>query len=218
MKTRDGKWLEAAGLVLVRQRPGSAKGVMFITIEDETSHANLVVWVKALEKCRRVVLGAGMIGVYGKVQRQGEVARSEWRAHPRGSALTRSDGCAHSMLGRRPTGRRKRASPMPTPSIRIPAFGAMAQRYRPMDNSSVRAIELQSAATSTCITAASPDRSFIAICQISTATSAFCPSVRPRASRRMCSMGSSIRTRSSTSRSTLPIPAVPVIISSGCSP
>jgi DNA polymerase III alpha subunit len=41
---RDGRWLEAAGLVLVRQRPGSAKGVMFITLEDETGIANLVVW------------------------------------------------------------------------------------------------------------------------------------------------------------------------------
>ncbi|NSZ19732.1 error-prone DNA polymerase [Agrobacterium vitis] len=73
MNARDGKWLEAAGLVLVRQRPGSAKGVMFITIEDETSHANLVIWVKTFEKYRRVVLGAGMIGVYGKIQREGEV-------------------------------------------------------------------------------------------------------------------------------------------------
>ncbi len=46
MQSRDGKWLEAGGLVLVRQRPGSAKGVMFITIEDETGIANLVVWVR----------------------------------------------------------------------------------------------------------------------------------------------------------------------------
>ncbi|MER8446525.1 error-prone DNA polymerase [Mesorhizobium sp. M1066] len=73
MQARDGQWLEAAGLVLVRQRPGSAKGVMFITIEDETGIANLVVWVKVFEKYRRVVLGAGMIGVYGHIQREGEV-------------------------------------------------------------------------------------------------------------------------------------------------
>ena len=46
MQARDGRWLEAAGLVLVRQRPGSAKGVMFITLEDETGIANLVVWPK----------------------------------------------------------------------------------------------------------------------------------------------------------------------------
>jgi error-prone DNA polymerase len=73
MEARDGKWLEAAGLVLVRQRPGSAKGVMFITIEDESGVANLVVWVKTFEKYRRVVLAAGMVGVYGKVQREGSV-------------------------------------------------------------------------------------------------------------------------------------------------
>ena len=65
MRPRDGTWLEAAGLVLVRQRPGSAKGVMFITIEDETGIANLVVWVKVFETYRKIVLGVGMIGVYG---------------------------------------------------------------------------------------------------------------------------------------------------------
>jgi DNA polymerase III alpha subunit len=68
MNASDGKRLEAAGLVLVRQRPGSAIGVMFITIEDETGHANLAVWVKVFDKYRCVVLGAGMIGVYGKIQ------------------------------------------------------------------------------------------------------------------------------------------------------
>lgn len=74
MQARDGKWLEAAGLVLVRQRPGSAKGVLFVTIEDETGIANLVVWAKVFEKYRRIVLGAGMLGVYGRIQREGDVA------------------------------------------------------------------------------------------------------------------------------------------------
>jgi hypothetical protein len=55
MDARDGRWLEAAGLVLVRQRPGSAKGVMFITLEDETGIANLVVWPQVFEKFRPVV-------------------------------------------------------------------------------------------------------------------------------------------------------------------
>lgn len=73
MAARDGRWLEAAGIVLVRQRPGSAKGVMFITIEDETGIINLVVWEKIFEKHRRVVLSSGMIGVYGRIQREGEV-------------------------------------------------------------------------------------------------------------------------------------------------
>ncbi|MEH2512225.1 DNA polymerase III alpha subunit [Nitrobacteraceae bacterium AZCC 1564] len=73
MEARDGQRLEAAGLVLVRQRPGSAKGVMFITIEDETGIANLVVWPKVFEAFRRIVLSAGMLAVRGRIQREGEV-------------------------------------------------------------------------------------------------------------------------------------------------
>ena len=73
MDARDGRWLEAAGLVLVRQRPGSAKGVMFITLEDETGIANLVVWPQVFETFRRVVMGASMIAVRGRIQREGEV-------------------------------------------------------------------------------------------------------------------------------------------------
>ncbi|TNB47399.1 DNA polymerase-like protein [Martelella lutilitoris] len=70
---RDGRWVNLVGLVLLRQRPGSAKGVMFITLEDETGVANLVVWAKVFEKYRRTVLGSGMLGVKGRVQREGEV-------------------------------------------------------------------------------------------------------------------------------------------------
>ncbi|SMO96324.1 error-prone DNA polymerase [Paracoccus laeviglucosivorans] len=73
MSLRDRRWYEVAGLVLVRQRPGSAKGVMFITLEDETGIANLVVWPKVFEAHRRIILGAGMIAVRGRVQREGEV-------------------------------------------------------------------------------------------------------------------------------------------------
>jgi len=73
MDARDGRWLEAAGIVLVRQRPGSAKGVMFITLEDETGIANLVVWPQVFEKNRRTILSAGMFAVRGRVQREGEV-------------------------------------------------------------------------------------------------------------------------------------------------
>ena len=69
----DRRWVKTAGLVLVRQRPGSAKGVIFVTIEDETGIANLVVWPKIFEKFRRIVLGSGMLGVSGRLQREGEV-------------------------------------------------------------------------------------------------------------------------------------------------
>src|SRR5690606_16252304 len=70
---KDGRMVNLAGLVLVRQKPGSAKGVMFITLEDETDVANLVVWPDLFEKYRRVVLGSSMMGVRGRVQREGDV-------------------------------------------------------------------------------------------------------------------------------------------------
>jgi len=73
MESLDRRWLEAAGIVLVRQRPGSAKGVMFITLEDETGIANLVVWQKVFERHRRVVLSSSMIAVKGCIQREGDV-------------------------------------------------------------------------------------------------------------------------------------------------
>ncbi|WP_105436124.1 error-prone DNA polymerase [Neorhizobium tomejilense] len=73
MSARDGRWLWTAGLVLVRQRPGSAKGVMFLTIEDETGIANVVVWPKLFEKSRRIVLGASLMGINGRIQREGDV-------------------------------------------------------------------------------------------------------------------------------------------------
>ncbi|WP_209894456.1 error-prone DNA polymerase [Rhizobium leguminosarum] len=70
---RDGRWLMTSGLVLVRQKPGSAKGVMFMTIEDETGVANIVVWPSLFEKQRRVVLGSAMMAINGKIQREGGV-------------------------------------------------------------------------------------------------------------------------------------------------
>jgi len=59
--------------VLVRQKPGSAKGVMFITLEDETGIANLVIWPSLFEKKRRVILSARAMAVKGCVQREGDV-------------------------------------------------------------------------------------------------------------------------------------------------
>ncbi len=81
MNARDGKWLTTAGLVLVRQKPGSAKGVMFITIEDETGVANLVIWPSLYERQRRIILAAGMIAVQGRVRagRCFPVASRAWR-------------------------------------------------------------------------------------------------------------------------------------------
>jgi error-prone DNA polymerase len=53
--------------------PGSAKGVIFVTLEDETSNANLIVWPSVFEANRGTVLAASMLGCRGKVQREGEV-------------------------------------------------------------------------------------------------------------------------------------------------
>jgi error-prone DNA polymerase len=69
----DRRRVKVAGLVLVRQRPGTAKGVTFITIEDETGVANLVVWADLYECQRRTVLTASMLVVEGRVQREGLV-------------------------------------------------------------------------------------------------------------------------------------------------
>ena len=71
--TRDGRRVSVAGLVLVRQRPGSANGVLFVTLEDETDIANLIIWPSLFERQRRLVLSASMIGCRGKVQREGQV-------------------------------------------------------------------------------------------------------------------------------------------------
>lgn len=73
MSARDGRWLMTAGLVLVRQKPGSAKGVMFLTVEDETGPANVVVWPSLFERRRRIVLGSSMMAINGRIQREGEV-------------------------------------------------------------------------------------------------------------------------------------------------
>jgi error-prone DNA polymerase len=64
----DRRKLRCAGVVLVRQRPGSAKGVVFMTLEDETGIANIVVWPKVMEQFRKEVMGARLVLVEGYVQ------------------------------------------------------------------------------------------------------------------------------------------------------
>ena len=73
-RVRDGGRVVVPGLVLVRQKPGSAKGVMFITLEDETGIANLILWPKVFERQRRLVLSASMIACHGRVQHEGGVS------------------------------------------------------------------------------------------------------------------------------------------------
>jgi error-prone DNA polymerase len=68
-----GGRVTVAGLVLVRQRPGSAKGVVFTTLEDETGFANCIVWPSAFERYRAVVMTARLLAVRGPLQREGKV-------------------------------------------------------------------------------------------------------------------------------------------------
>jgi error-prone DNA polymerase len=70
---RDGRNIEVAGVILVRQRPGSAKGVLFVTIEDETGIANGILWPDRFEIYRRQVMSASMIAMRGRLQKEGEV-------------------------------------------------------------------------------------------------------------------------------------------------
>jgi error-prone DNA polymerase len=64
----DRQYVRCAGVVLVRQRPGSAKGVVFMTLEDETGIANIVVWPKVMERFRKEVMGARLVLVEGYIQ------------------------------------------------------------------------------------------------------------------------------------------------------
>ena len=90
---RDGRRLVVPGLVLVRQRPGSAKGVLFITVEDETGVANLVVWPALFEQQRRLVLSASMVACQGRVQCEGEVIHLVAEQLEDLSDLLRTVGC-----------------------------------------------------------------------------------------------------------------------------
>ena len=71
-RVRAGTRLTVAGLALVRQRPGSAEGVVFITLEDETGIANLVIMPDVFEKFRKTILGARLIAATGRVERNGK--------------------------------------------------------------------------------------------------------------------------------------------------
>jgi error-prone DNA polymerase len=78
MQLRDGalaqdSMVTVAGLVLVRQRPGTSKGVVFMTLEDETDIANIIVWPKVFAENRRTVMTARFLAVRGRLQRAGLV-------------------------------------------------------------------------------------------------------------------------------------------------
>jgi error-prone DNA polymerase len=72
-RTADGRRVTVAGLIVVRQRPGTAKGTIFLTLEDETGIANIIVWAKVFEAHRAIVLGSRMVSVTGRMQSESGV-------------------------------------------------------------------------------------------------------------------------------------------------
>jgi single-strand DNA-binding protein len=69
----QGARITVAGLVLVRQRPGTAKGVIFLTLEDETGISNVIVWQNVYQQFRRAIIAGRLLRVTGKLQRDGQV-------------------------------------------------------------------------------------------------------------------------------------------------
>lgn len=69
----NGARIAVAGLVILRQRPGTAKGIIFLTLEDETGVANIVVWRALYERYRRAVIAGRLLRVTGRIQRENGV-------------------------------------------------------------------------------------------------------------------------------------------------
>jgi error-prone DNA polymerase len=69
----QGRIVRTAGIVIGRQRPDTASGVVFVTLEDETGATNVIVWRDVGDRQRRELLGAKLLAVFGKVEREGQV-------------------------------------------------------------------------------------------------------------------------------------------------
>ncbi len=120
----QGALVAVCGLVIVRQRPGSAKGVLFATLEDETGIVNVVIWAKVYERFRRAVIASRLMRATGRVQREGQVVhvvaeRIEDLSHlldllaapgaAFANALAHADEVARPVPARLPRGARSRA-------------------------------------------------------------------------------------------------------------
>jgi error-prone DNA polymerase len=97
----SGRRVAVAGLVLVRQRPGTAKGVIFETLEDETGVANIIVWPQVFEVFRPIVLGARLVAVTGKLQNEQGVihvvAERLEDLSPQLARLAEDNGCVETL-------------------------------------------------------------------------------------------------------------------------
>src|SRR5437667_8424332 len=70
---RNGQFIRTAGIVTCRQRPATASGVIFVTLEDESGHVNVIVWNDLAERQRKELIGSRLLAVSGEVQRAGSV-------------------------------------------------------------------------------------------------------------------------------------------------
>jgi error-prone DNA polymerase len=121
---RNNALISVAGVVLVRQRPGSAKGVVFLTLEDEFSVCNVVIWPQALEQYRAIVMGSRLMLIRGRVQRTGDIIhvvahriedRTGWLAH-----LTEDQSLLRNPLARADEVTRPGPDPYQQPAARHP--------------------------------------------------------------------------------------------------
>ena len=86
----DRTRVRVAGLVITRQRPGTASGVIFLTLEDETGTANIIVWPKTYERFRRAVIAGRLLRITGQLQREGDVSHLiAWRVEDLSPLLDR---------------------------------------------------------------------------------------------------------------------------------
>lgn len=110
-QSRNGERVRVAGLVLVRQRPGTASGVIFMTLEDETGIANIVVWPKLFEQYRREVLGGRLLAIEGPVQSEsGVIHVIAERVHDYTPLLAKLSGASAPIDASGPTDEPKKAT------------------------------------------------------------------------------------------------------------
>src|SRR6185312_4043155 len=106
---KSGELIETAGLVLVRQRPGTAKNVIFATLEDETGIANIIIWDRVFQQNRRAVLASRLLAVRGELQREGRVIHLVAQAFtdltPHLTALANGHELGDAVLARADEGR-----------------------------------------------------------------------------------------------------------------
>lgn len=123
----DKSLARIAGLVITRQRPGTASGVIFLTLEDETGVANVVVWPKTYERFRRAVIGGRLLTVTGRLQREGAVRHLvAWRIEDR-SALLDELGLEDPLSSERGDEARR---PVPPESRKAPRAKSRARHPR----------------------------------------------------------------------------------------